>query len=46
MVKRKNRYINPLTGEAVTVSSQKARKDEYVDPWTGTIKRKKKGSWL
>jgi hypothetical protein len=44
MVKKKRRYVDILSGEVVTETRQKMRKDEYVDIFTGKIKRRKKGS--
>jgi hypothetical protein len=44
MVKKKRRYQDIITGEAVTETRQRMRKDEYYDPWNGKIKRRKKGS--
>lgn len=41
--KKKGRtYVNIFTGEVITEKRRKLRKDEYVDPLTGKVKRRKK----
>lgn len=42
MVKKKRTYVSPFSGEVVTESRRKMRKDEYVDIWSGKVKRRKK----
>jgi len=44
--RKKIRRVDPFTGEVVTIteSRRKMRKDEYVDIWSGEIKRRKRGN--
>lgn len=44
MARKKRTYARPFTREVVTETTRTMRKDEYADPLSSKVKRRKKGA--